>query len=167
MHIKTHNLPTLSSGLMFLKKIPDFGLSFCLMLSREGWEFDSITQVLCWQYFSPVLWVFVWFCATFWLCSGGLLGFGNPRDEIIPLTAFSCQKLLRILHRKPYRTVVCVWGGVYFPIFKFFIFLYNFSAVVSGDRLGRALNRAYFGIPLPFRNLLSRMYLCVSLYSWS
>lgn len=88
--IKTHNLPTLSSGLIFLKTIPDFALFFCLMLLVVHWEFGSVTQLLGYQYFSLLLWLFVWFCVTFWLCRGWLLGFGNPRDIIFPLTAFSC-----------------------------------------------------------------------------
>lgn len=91
------------------------------MLLRVDWEFYSITQVLGWQYFSPLLWLFVWFCATFWLCSGSLLEFGNPRGMIFPLTTFFCQELLCILHRKAYRTVV--WGDYIFLFFNFFFYI--------------------------------------------
>lgn len=92
------------------------------MLLRMDWEFDSVTQVFRWQYFSPLLWLFMWFCATFWLCNGRLLGFGNPRDIIFPLTAFSCEESLCILHKKANRTGV--WLCLYFPLFFLFVIFY-------------------------------------------
>lgn len=114
----------------------------------------------------------MWLCALFLSRSGCLLGFGNPRGVMFLLLALCCQASWCVFHGKAngsgFCCVLCVL--VVFFVLLFFNFSPNsFSAVVSGDLAARALNRPYFAILLPFRNMIGakQLYLCVCLCLWS
>lgn len=119
------------------------------MLLRLDWEFDSVTQVLGWQYFSLLLYLFVWFYATFWLCSGRL-EFGYPRDIIFPLTAFFLLGVIVYFTQESIQD--CDLGGVYFPIFNFLYFYITFLQWFLVTGFEEHLSELILAFPYPSEN---------------